>query len=529
MLKNILTVGGWTLASRALGFARDMLIAALAGTGPVADAFFVALKLPNLFRRLFGEGAFNAAFIPEFTGILATEGRPSARQFAEEAFAVMAFWLGLMTVLGEIFMPQLMHVLAPGFSENPSKFALAVELSRITFPYLVLICLAALVSGVLNGLERFTAAAASYVLFNIVSIACMLWLTPYVPTVGHSLSWGVSFSGAVQLGLLMIAVKRAGLGLRVPRPRLTPRMRLLLRRMGPGLVGAGVTQLNLTVDVIIASLLPAGTVSVLYYADRVQQLPLGVIGTAVGTALLPLLSRQVRAGEATLALGTLNRAIEYALFLTLPAALALIVCSYPIMLVLFGRGAFDIQSVLFSSQSLEAYALGLPAFVTVKVLMPGFFARGDTSMPVKVGTACVVLNLCLNLLFMTPLAHIGPALATSLASLANVLGLGVILLRRGHFRPDAVLRRRVLAMLAASLLMAVVLIGLRGLLFGHVPTGPVRYLALGGLIGGGMLTYGIAAQLLGAYDLREVRRMMSRRRLRAAEQAAGPAASTEKA
>src|ERR1700758_2652373 len=217
MLKGILTVGGWTLISRILGFARDMLIAALIGTGPIADAFFVALKLPNLFRRLFGEGAFNAAFIPAFAGLLHTEGARAAKQFAEEAFAVMAFWLGTMTILGEIFMPELMVVLAPGFAENPAKFALAVSLSRITFPYLIMICLAALVSGVLNGLERFTAASASYVLFNIVSIACMIWLRPYVPTVGHALSWGVPASGVAQLGLLLLAVQRAGMGLRIPR------------------------------------------------------------------------------------------------------------------------------------------------------------------------------------------------------------------------------------------------------------------------------------------------------------------------
>ena len=298
---------------------------------------------------------------------------PRRSSCAEETFAVMTFWLGIMTIAGEIFMPQLMIVLAPGFAADPAKFALAVDLSRITFPYLILICLAALVSGVLNGLERFTAASASYVLFNIISIACMLWMTPYVPTVGHALSWGVTLSGVAQLGLLLFAVRLGGMGLSVPRPRLTPQMRLLMRRMAPGLVGAGVTQLNLAVDVIIASLLPPGTVSVLYYADRVQQLPLGVIGTAVGTALLPLLSRQVRAGEAVAAIGTLNRAIEYSLFLTMPAALALILCAYPIILVLFGRGEFEATSVLFSSQSLAAYALGLPAFGPGEGIGAGLF------------------------------------------------------------------------------------------------------------------------------------------------------------
>lgn len=513
MLKGILTVGGWTLVSRVLGFARDMLIAAFVGTGPIADAFFVALKLPNLFRRLFGEGAFNAAFIPAFSGLLHTEGIGAAKQFAQEAFAVMAFWLGIMTIIGEIFMPDLMVVLAPGFADDPSKFALAVSLSRITFPYLVLICLAALVSGVLNGLEKFTAASASYVLFNIISIACMIWMTPYVPTVGHSLSWGVTISGVAQLGLLMIAVRRGGMALTIPRPRMTPQMRLLMRRMAPGLVGAGVTQLNLTVDVIIASLLPPGTVSVLYFADRVQQLPLGVIGTAVGTALLPLLSRQVRAGEAASAVTTLNRAIEYGLFLTLPAALALIVCAEPIMLALFGHGAFDMESVRLSSQCLAAYALGLPAFVLVKVLAPAYFARGDTSMPVKIGMGSVALNLALNLAFMVPLAHMGPALATSLAAIFNAVGLGFVLLRRGHLVPDRKLAMRCLGMIGASLAMAAVLWGTRTWLFDVPPHGWMRIASLAGLVGAGMLTYAAAAPLLGAYDVRDILRMMSRRRL----------------
>lgn len=529
MLKGILTVGVWTLVSRILGFGRDMLIAALAGTGPIADAFFVALKLPNLFRRLFGEGAFNAAFVPAFSGLLQSEGKEAAHRFADEAFAVMTFWLGLLTIAGEIFMPQLMLVLAPGFADDPAKFALAVDLSRITFPYLILICLAALVSGALNGLERFTAASASYVLFNVISIACMLWMTPYVPTVGHALSWGVTISGVAQLALLMVAVSRAGMTIKLPRPRLTPQMRLLFRRMAPGLVGAGVTQLNLAIDVIIASLLPPGTVSVLYYADRIQQLPLGVIGTAVGTALLPLLSRQVRAGEAEAASGTMNRAIEYALFLTVPAALALILCAWPIVLVLFGRGEFTIESVALSAQCLAAYAVGLPAFVLVKVLAPGFFARGDTATPVKIGVACVILNLALNLAFMIPLAHMGPALATSLAAICNCILLGVVLHRQGYLQPDHQLLRRLVGMLAASLTMGAVLIGIDRLLFTAAPAhGLVRFLSLGALITAGLLTYAVAAQLFGAYDLREIGRVMSRRRLRGAEGSAiSPAPSVE--
>jgi putative peptidoglycan lipid II flippase len=519
MLRGIVTVGGWTMLSRILGFARDMLIAAMLGAGPVADAFFVALKLPNLFRRLFGEGAFNVAFIPAFTGMLAAEGPDAARRFAREAFSVLAFWLAGLTIVGEIFMPQLMAVLAPGFADDPTKFVLTVTLSRITFPYLLLICLAALVAGVLNGMGRFTAASASYVLFNVVSMAFMIGLSPYVPTAGHALAWGVTASGVAQLGLLMWASARAGMALGLPRPRMTPQMRVLFRRMAPGLVGAGVTQLNLAVDVIIASLLPAGTVAVLYYADRVNQLPLGVIGTAIGTALLPALSRQVRSGEAAAAINTMNRAMELALALTLPAAVALIVSGFPIIWTLFGRGAFAPQDAVFSAQSLAAYAAGLPAFVAVKVLQPAFFARGDTATPVKVAVGCVVLNLVLNVAFMAPLRHIGPALATSIASSVNVAALALVLMRQGHLRLDTRLLGRAPRIVLTALAMAAVLVLLGHLLFADPFALPrqsstSRLIGLAVLVGTGMLTYGVIGQLLGGFDMRLVSDALSRRFLR---------------
>ncbi len=499
------------MASRMLGFVRDILIAALAGTGPVADAFFIALRLPNLFRRLFGEGAFNAAFVPEFSGILATDGAAQARQFAQEAIAALAFWLLVITVLGELFMPQLMALLAPGFEAIPGKKELTVALARITFPYLFLICIAALLSGVLNGLDRFAAAAAAPLVFNGVSIVAMLALTPYVPTVGHSLAWGVTVSGVLQLALLAWAVRRAGMTLRIPRPRMTPRMAVLLRRMGPGLIGAGVTQLNLAVDVVIVSLLPPGSASLLYYADRVNQLPLGVIGTAVGTALLPLLSRQARSGDGAGAVATLNRALEISLVLTLPASLALGVAGQPIMLVLFGRGEFDATSALLSSQALAAYAFGLPAFVVLKVLVPAFFAHGDTGTPVRIGMVAIALNLGLNLLFMVPLAHAGPALATSLSAIFNVLALSIVLSRRGQLIVDGRLRRRLPRMALAALIMAGALWLAERTVFAELgATAGLRWLALGLLVGAGVAAYVASAQLLGAFDLREFLGMMRR-------------------
>ncbi len=514
MLRGILTVGGWTMGSRLLGFARDMLIAALAGTAGVADAFFVANKLPNMFRRLFGEGAFNAAFVPEFTGLLATEGQASATAFAQQAISVLAFWLLGLTVLGEIFMPDVMQVLAPGFEADPAKFALAVDLARITFPYLILICLAALLSGVLNGLDRFAAAAGAPVLYNLCSIAAMLLLTPYVPTVGHALAWGVSSAGVAQLALLVWATRRAGMRLAIPRPRLTPAMRVLLRRMGPGLVGASAMQLNQVVDVIIGSLLPPGAISLLYYADRVNQLPLGTIGAAVGTALLPALSRQVRGPDPAQAVATLNRALEFALLLTVPAALALAVAGRAILAVLFVRGAFDAHSALLASQSLTAYALGLPFFVLVKVLAPAFFARGDTAMPVRIGLLTLILNFALNLALMNPLQHVGPALATSLAALFNAGALAAVLRRRGFLRPDARLRRRAPRIAAAALAMAAALWLAQRDLFDPAAMAPgLRWAGLALLVGGGAAIFGAAGLVLGALDAKELAGRLRRRRV----------------
>jgi len=512
MLRGILTVGGWTMASRVLGFARDILIAALLGAGPVADAFFLANRLPNLFRRLFGEGAFNAAFVPGFTGLLTTEGPEAARRFAEQAIAVMAFWLFGLTILAEIFMPQLMGLYALGFTGDPAKFALVVELGRITFPYMPLICLTALLSGVLNGLDRFAAAAAAPLIYNVVSIAFMLTLPGIVPTVGHAAAWGVSVSGIAQIVLLYWAVARAGMALHVPRPRLTPQMRQLFRRMAPGLLGSGVIQLNLAVDAFIAGLLPAGTVSVIYYADRINQLPLGVIGAAVGTTLLPTLSRQVHGSTPEEAVGTLNRALEYALMITLPAALALLVTALPIISVLFGRGAFSAEDAARSAQSLAAYAVGLPAFVLVKVLVPAFFARGDTRAPVWTGTTAVVLNLALNFAFMRPLQHMGPPLASSVAAWFNVALLVWLLHKRGHIAGDAGLRRRIPRMLAAGLVMCAVLWAVEHTAFAAIGSAHgLRWAALALLVFSGLAAYGVAGQVLGGFDLREAVGTLRRR------------------
>ncbi|MCU0944010.1 MAG: murein biosynthesis integral membrane protein MurJ [Rubritepida sp.] len=513
MLRSIATVGGWTMASRILGFARDMMIAAKLGAGPLADAFFVALKLPNLFRRLFGEGAFNAAFVPAFAATLSREGTVQAQRLAEHMAGLMGLWLGVLTVMGMLFMPQLLWVLAPGFTARPAQFAVAVELARILFPYLALICLVALVSGVLNGLSRFAAAAAAPVLFNLMAMVALLALTPFVATPAHALSWGILASGVLQLALVWWAARAAGMALDpFRRPRVGPGERAVLRRMVPGIFGAGVTQLNLAVDVIIASLLPAGAVSFLYYADRVAQLPLGVVGAAIGTALLPLLAAQIAGRQSLAAHRSQNRALEFSLALTLPAAIALAVLAAPIVSVLFQRGAFDAAAAAETAQALRAYAAGLVAFVLVKALTPAFFARGDTTTPVLVGLGTVALNLALNLAFLrlTDLGAAGIALATGIAAWANVAALLVLLRRAGRFHADRRLRRAAPRLLAAAVAMGALL----GLLLAlPLPMGGLAgALRLAGLCAAGLLAYAGAALLLGALDLGEMRRVLRRRR-----------------
>ncbi len=510
MLKSALTIGLWTLASRMFGFLRDILIADRLGAGMVADAFFVALRLPDLFRLLFGEGAFNAAFVPAFTATVATEGTRAARRFAEEVISMMVVWLSLFTLAGVLFMPAVLLVLAPGFLAIPGKFALAVELTRITFPYLMLICLAAAFAGILNGLSRFSAAAAAPILFNLCLIAALLFLTPYVPTAGHALAYGVTISGIMQLVWLAIAIRRAGMPLRLSWPRLTPGVRLLMRRIGPGVIGVGVTQINLAVDTIVASLLKPGSVSVLYYAARVDQVPLGVIGVAAGTALLPALSRQVRTGARLSGHRTLNRAIEFGFALTAPAAVGLAVAAVPIIRVLLERGAFGGADVTATAAALTAYAVGVPGTVLTKVLAPGFFARGDTTTPVAVGAASLVVNVACILVFVAPLGATGIALAASISAIFNSSTLGILLMRRRLLYPDRTLRRRVPRMFAAAAGMGIVV----WQAMEHLPEahGALGWLRLGVIMIAGVVAYGVLGQALAAFDLREVGGRLSKSR-----------------
>jgi putative peptidoglycan lipid II flippase len=458
LLKNFVTVGGATASSRVLGFIRDMFIAAALGTGPVAEAFFVAQRLPNLFRRLFAEGAFASAFVPLFAKTHEADGEREARRFAEESLATLALALVVVTVVAEIGMVALTFALAPGFKAEPDKFDLAVLLGRIAFPYLFLISLVTLLSGVLNGVGRFAAAAFSPSLLNAVLIAALIFIywQGEVGSVeaGVMLTSAITIGGVIQLVFLYVACARAGLVLRLKMPRLTPDVRRLAKLAGPSVVAGGVTQINIVIGTIIASLAP-GAVSWLYYADRLYQLPLGIVGIAVGVVLLPDLARSLRAGRHDVADHTLNRSMEFAAAMTLPAAVALFVIPGPIIEVLFQRGAFSAADTAATAPALAAYAAGLPAFVAIKVLQPVYFAREDTRTPMVYGIVSLVVNALAAFGLFFFFGHVGIAAATSLAAWVTTIMLAVTLRRRGQLNPDPDLRRRLPLLALAAVLMGV--------------------------------------------------------------------------
>jgi putative peptidoglycan lipid II flippase len=519
------TVGGLTMVSRVLGFVRDILIAAVLGTGAVADAFFVAFRFPNLFRRLFGEGAFNSAFVPLFARRLEGEGPGAARSFAEEALAGLLFVLLLFTALAELAMPWLMYLLAPGFSDTPEKFDLAVLLTRIAFPYLLCMSLVALLSGALNALGRFTMAAAAPILLNVVLITAMLLAAGLglanTPQSGVVLAWGVAVAGFVQLAALWIAARRAGLHLRLRLPRLSADMRHLVALGVPGIISGGVTQLNLVIGTAIASL-QAGAVSYLYYADRLYQLPLGIVGVAIGVVLLPDIARNLRAGDHAAVMDNQNRSLEFALLLTLPAAVALAVAAEPIIRVLFERGAFTVADTLPTAVALAAFAFGLPAFVLIKVLQPAFFAREDTRTPMRYAVWNMALNtagsLALFFLFRALgwMPHVGIAIATSLSGWANVYLLWSALGQHGHFQADDRLRHNIRSILLSSLLMGAAVWGMAALLASHLlpVVGVLRQAAVLALVlAGGLVVYALAVQVTGVIRWREfLPRLMRRQR-----------------
>ncbi len=506
------TVGAMTAISRLLGFVRDVLIAAMLGAGPTADAFFVAFRIPNLFRRLFAEGAFDSAFVPLFSRRLHASGPEAARAFAEQALAVLMVALVVFTILAEIAMPWLMLALAPGFAGDPAKFDLAVMLARIALPYLLCMALVALYSGVLNALGRFAIAALAPALLNVVLIAVLLALVvlgvSVQSRVGIALAWGVAVSGLLQVLVVGVAAARAGMRLSIKPPRLNDEISRLLVLAAPGAVAGGIAQLTAVIGTIIASL-EDRVVSWLYYADRLFQLPLGIIGVAIGVVLLPDLSRKFRAGDHEGAIHSENRSLEFALLLTVPAAVALFLASDPIVRVLFERGAFTAIDAGATGQMLAALALGLPAYVLIKVFHPGFFAREDTKTPMIFAGWSMLTNVVLSLALFLTIGAVGIAIAATISGWFNLGLLVSALRRRGEFALDAIFRRRLPAILLAAAIMGGVVWANVSLLdpwFAPENGLIVQVLALLALVTSGLITYAVAAELLGAVSLKSVLR-----------------------
>ncbi len=501
LFRSSATIAGFTLISRVFGFVRDMLIANIMGASMLTDAFFVAFKLPNFMRRLFAEGAFNAAFLPMFAGMHRTQGDAESNRFASETFSFMLLVLSIFTTLCILFMPWLMVVLAPGFEAGSEKFDLTVELTRITFPYLLFISLVCLLSGVLNSYEKFAAVAAAPILLNLGMIIALYGFADMGATPAHALSMGVTVSGIAQLVWLLWHCQRVGVLPRLKIPRLTQDVRKLMRLMGPAALGASVGQINLLIDVMIASSL-AEAVSYLYYADRIQEFPLGVIGIAVATALLPGLSKHIRAGEQDYAKRKVDQALQLVLFFGLPCAFALCIASEPIIRFVYERGAFAMADSLQVAPALFAYSAGLPAFVCVKVLVNYFYAAQDIKTPVRIAIFCVALNLALNLLLMGPFKHVGLAMATTISGWANCLLLGIILHRRSWYRLDGVMLRFIAKSLLCCILMcAVIWVCMDTLPLGKTPDEMTKITLLIAIVGGGGVTY-----LASAYAMRIISR-----------------------
>jgi putative peptidoglycan lipid II flippase len=525
LMSGFLTVGVWTLLSRVLGFVRDVLIAGWLGTGPVAEAYLIAFSLPNMFRRFFAEGAFNTAFIPLFSKKLETGG--NAEKFANDAFAALGSILIVFTVLAQVFMPWLVLAIASGFAGD-ERFDLAVFFGRIAFPYILFISLAALLSGVLNATGRFAAAAAAPVLLNIILITMLmiaesgiLGFAMQVETGegatrtglhhGTLLVWGVLLAGIAQLALLWFAARDAGFRIHLQRPRLTPDLKRLAIIALPAMLAGGVVQINLLVGRQVASFYDAA-IAWLSYADRLYQLPLGVVGIAVGVVLLPDLSRRLAARDDDGARNALSRAAEVSLALTIPSAVALVVVPYPLISVLFERGAFDADDTAATALAVAVYGLGLPAFVLQKVLQPLYFAREDTRTPFRFALVSMVVNVVVAVSMAYLLGYIGAAIGTTVAAWAMVLQLVIGTRHMGEVtRFDSRFHHRIWRICIAAAIMGLAL-WLFSLIFADaLQTSGLRYLALAGLVGVGMLVYFGSGQVIGAFRLAEFRNTMRRR------------------
>jgi putative peptidoglycan lipid II flippase len=495
MIRRIATVGGLTLVSRLTGFIRDVVMAAILGAGPVADAFFVALRLPNHFRAIFAEGAFAAAFVPAYARTLEQAGLPAAKLFADQIAAALIVINLVLLAIAMIFMPWVVGVLAPGL--DPERFELAVALTRITFPYLALVSLETLFAGILNANDRFATAAGAPILLNLSIIGTLL-LAPFFQDAGHAAAWGVLLAGIAMVFVVGGDAELHGYGVRLRMPKLDEPTRRFLKALGPAIIGAGGVQLALFADTLIASFLPTGSISALYYADRINQLPIGVVGIAVGTVLLPEMSRRLAAGDEKGAASAQARGIQLALLLTVPCAAAAMIIPDLIMRALFARGAFTAEDAAAAGATLAAYSVGLLPFVMMRSFTAPFYARGDTATPVMAALLAAAVNIGLKIVLMGPLAQVGLALATSVGAWINLSLLALFARRQGFVVSGAAIGKPVAKLIAAGIVLAAALLagayGLERALADMTAFREETMLALLVLLGA--IVYGLAVLLL---------------------------------
>lgn len=522
LLRSTGTIGALTLVSRILGMVRDMLMARFVGAGLASDAFLIAWRLPNLFRALFAEGAFSAAFVPMFNRIMGKEGaddpevgRAAAIRFASQVLSVLFPILVILTVVMMLAAGPVVWAMTGGFPDGgPEKFALARHLTIITFPYLGLISLTSLLGGILNSFNRFWVNAAAPALLNLCMIAAFIFFRGETEIeTATTQAVAVTVSGLLQLLWLIWSCRRMGVVLKLSLPRLSPQVKAMLLLIAPAAIGQGAIQINLLISTTLAArFLPQGSVSWIYYADRLNQLPLGLIGIGVGTAMLPLISRQIGSGDTRAANETQNRALELALFLALPAAIALFVCAVPIIRGVFQHGAFTASDTIGAASVLAAFAPGVPAYVLIKVLTPGFYARADTKTPVRIALIAMLINLIGNLTLIWEFGAAGIAASTAFSAWVNVALLYWLLRRKDHLTLDARFRAKALRIVAAGIVMGAALYAGSHLLDPHMGGAfwP-RIAALALLCGGGAVVYAIASLGLGAYRISELKAQMRRR------------------
>ncbi|MEI8320976.1 MAG: murein biosynthesis integral membrane protein MurJ [Alphaproteobacteria bacterium] len=452
MFKSVAAVGSLTFVSRIFGYIRDVLIGSIFGDSGISDVFFQAFRLPNIFRSLFAEGALNSAFVPIFSRIHHQEGSKSALDFARDVFTFLAILLTILIVIFEVFMPTVIGVLAPGFKSNPEKFQMAIEFGHIVFPYILFISLSALCAGILNSLNQFAAATAAPILLNLFCIFALMFFAAHQDTAGYALSWGCMFAGIAQLAWVMIACRRINMPLKLRKIEFTPQLKTLLKKMGPGIASSGVYQINLVVSTMIASYVPLA-VSYLAWADRINQFPLSIIGIAIGTVLLPLLTRQLASGKHERASHVQNRVLQFSFSLTLPAAIAFYTISLPIVITLFQHGHFTAAMSKEVACVLSIYSLCLPSNVMVKIFATSFFSRGNTETPMKVALISIGTNLVFTLILFQFFSYYGIAWAAVISSWTNSLSLGFLLHKKGFFTPDQGLRKKLPRIVLAAFMM----------------------------------------------------------------------------